>query len=163
MINTKCLFGEYKIIFCPYFSAINFLIVAGINHNNEFVNELVLYFYKSNFLDKYIILINLYEKLSFSINIKFNNNESQIFLESTNTHIGTAYKIKEKDDSKLSREMEDEIFILIKIYLFNLDLKNGIFLTQANADSKNYEKYIKTEKCYLINTEWLDEFKKYYL
>ena len=54
MLNSKCLFGQNKIIFYPYFSAVNFLIVAGINHNNEFVNELVLYFYKSNFLDKYI-------------------------------------------------------------------------------------------------------------
>ena len=59
--------------------------------------------------------------------------------------------------------MEDEIFILIKIYLFNLDLQNCIFLTQAHADSNHHEKYIKTEKCYLINKEWMDEFKKYYL
>ena len=123
----------------------------------------MLYFDNSIFVEKYFkeIQNNGYENTISKL--IFDNNKAPIFLESPNSHIGTAYKIIEKDDFKLSREMEDEIFILIKIYLFNLDLKNGIFLTQANADSKNYEKYIKTEKCYLINTEWLDEFKKYYL
>ena len=44
-----------------------------------------------------------------------------------------------------------------------MDLIKDIFLSQEHADSNHYEKYIKTKKCYLINKEWMSEYKKYYL
>jgi len=51
--------------------------------------------------------------------------------------------------------MEDEIFTLIKIYLFNLDFKNSLTFSVDGAGSQHYAKYTRSENCYLINKEWI--------
>ena len=52
---------------------------------------------------------------------------------------------------------------MIKLYLFNLDLKNNLSLSEEPPNNDAFEKYMETEKCYLINKEWMSEYKKYYL
>ena len=95
--------------------------------------------------------------------LTFENNVANIFQDYSNKPLVTAYKINERDNLKLSREMEENIFILIKIYLFNLDLQKYISLSQEYAETKDFEKYTIPEKCFLISKEWISEYKKYYL
>ena len=160
MIKTKCLFCDNKIIFYPYDSCLNYLIIGNINNINEFNTELVFYYDNSLYLDSHIkeILKNGYAKI-FSY-LLFEKNTAKIYNDFSHTHIGTAYKIEEE---KLSNEMIEEIYIIIKIYLFNLDLQKNFNSSMDHAGSDNYKNYIKADKCYLINKEWMDEYKKYYL
>ena len=162
-IKSKCLYGENKILLHScHPEEKKSLIIVDVNHSNEFISELILSFDNSNFFDEYIkeIQSNGYKKNIAKLN--FNNDEATIFQEETNKGIGKAYKIIGKEELKLYREMEDEIFIIIKIYLFNLDLQNSISLSIEHASSSNYEKYTQREKCYLVNKEWMSEYKNYY-
>ena len=42
-------------------------------------------------------------------------------------------------------------------------MKKNVSNSMDHAGSDNYEKYISNEKCYLINKEWILEYRKYYL
>ena len=164
MIKTKCLLGENKFIFCPSFLNKTDLIVASVISDNKFNSELIFYSESSENLYKYIdeILENGYDNTI--SNLFFENNVAKISLEFSKDSIGKVYQIKdEKKDIKISKEIEDEIFIIIKLYLFNLDLKKNVSNSMDHAGSDNYEKYISNEKCYLINKEWILEYRKYYL
>ena len=138
MIKTKCLFVDNKIIFYPYDSCVNYLIIGNINNNNEFNSELVFYYDNSAYLDSHIkeILKNGYAKI-FSF-LLFEKNTAKIYNDFSHTHIGTAYKI---DKENLSKEMIEEIYIIIKIYLFNLDLKKNINISLDYAGKENYKNY----------------------
>ena len=69
----------------------------------------------------------------------------------------------EKSSLDLSQEIKEEIFIIIKIYLFNLDLQKYVDYSMSHAGYANYSKYTHKGKCYIVNKEWMSEFKKYYL
>ena len=64
----------------------------------------------------------------------------------------------------MSEEKED-LLNMIRIYLYNNDLKNKIRISQnINKESnENIEKYIFKDKCFLINKEYLDSYKNHYL
>jgi len=164
MIKTKCLFIENKIIFYNNESNKNFLIVSNINFNYEFVCDFIFYYNKENYLKTHITEIQKNGLENAILNLNFINNEAYIFNYTFNGVIGKVYKIiREISDSDLSKEIKEEIFILIKIYLFNKDLKINVDISMNKVGAKNYDKYIYKEKCYLINNEWMDEYKKYYL
>ena len=164
MIKSKCLYGEHKIILDSSFpEEKKSLIIINMNDNNEFIAEFILYYNISSLIDE---LINEIKhkgyKQTFS-KLKFKDNEATIFKDNSNNIIGKAYKIIEKEELKLSREMEEEIFNLIRIYLFNLVLKINIDLSNNHVEGKSDSKNIFTEECYLINKDWSSEYKKYYL
>ena len=161
-IKTKCLFGENKIFFYPVFPSINNLIITKINNDNEFIPEIILSYDNSTSFDKHIkeIKTNGYENTI--LNLIFKNNEAKIYLEFSNESIGVVYKINGLN-IKLSEELEEVIYFMIKLYLFNLDLKNNLSLSEEPPKNDAFEKYMETEKCYLINKEWMSEYKKYYL
>ena len=161
-IKTKCLFGENKIFFYPAFPSINNLIISKINDEKDFIPEIILSYDNSTSFDKYIkeIKTNGYENTI--LNLIFKNNEAKINLEFSNESIGIAYKISQLN-IKLSEELEEALYTMIKLFLFNLDLKNSLSLSDENIKNEHYEKFIETEKCYLINNEWMSEYKKYYL
>ena len=164
MIRTKCLMGENKIFFYPSESNVNYLIISGMNSYHEFVSDYI--FHYDNLLNLNYHIKEIQKsglKNNFS-KLNFTNNIAIIFKESSNSYLGKAYKIKEeKSDSELSQEIKDEIFIVIKIYLFNLDLKKYVDYSLSHAGYTNYSKYIQKGKCYIINKEWMSEYKKYYL
>ena len=164
MIKTRWLIGDNKIIFYPNFSCVNNLIVANNDINNDFISELILYYDNSLYLETHIkeILKNGYDNAF--LYLSFQKAKVNIFKECSNEVIGFAYKITEyNSDLIISKEMEEEIKIIIKIYLFNLDLKRNIDISMKYAGEKDYHKFIYNDKCYLINKEWMSEYKKYYL
>ena len=165
MIKTKCLFGDKKIIFYPSLSLVNCLIIANINSKNEFNSELLLYYDNSKDLENHINQIKQIGYGNIFSNLNFINKEVKILLkENSSEHICTVYDLKkDKTNLVLKKEIEEELFNIIKIYLFNLDLKNKISLSMNYAGNDNYNSYIKTEDCYMINKEWMDEYKEYYL
>ena len=160
MIKTKCLFGENKLFFYPNLSKNNSIIISNINANYELITEHILCYNNSIDLIKHIeeVIYNGYENTI--SDLIFETNEALVFLESSKTPIGKAYKIK---DEKISKEIEMEIFNIIKLYLFNLDLKKNLLISMDHSDSDNYENYIKVDKCYLVNKEFILQYRKYYL
>ena len=135
-----------------------------MNFHHEFVADYIFFYDNSLNLTTHIkeIQKNGYDQTFSKLN--FTNNIAIIFEESSDALLGKAYKIKEeKSDSELSQEIKDEIFIIIKIYLFNLDLKKYVDYSTSHAGYTNYSKYIHKGKCYLINKEWMTEYNQYYL
>ena len=57
------------------------------------------------------------------------------------------------EKKELSPLIKEEILTIIKIYLFNYDLKKNILSI----------KNILRNKCYIINKDWISTYKKYYL
>jgi hypothetical protein len=163
MIKIGCLFGENKILFNPTSSTKNFFILSKINSNNEFISEMILYYDNSSYLQNHKREIAK-NKLENTINnLIFKDDKAEIFL-GMKIKIGIAYKIKEENSNKkLSEKIKEEINTIIKIVLFNLDLQNKISDSREGAGSNNYGRYITYEKCCLINKEWMDKYKNYYL
>ena len=169
MIKTKCLFGEKKFILYPNESNVNYLIISSMNYNYDLYNydyvcDFIFFYANSVDLDDHIKQIQKNSLEKTISNLNFINNQANIFKESKNKLLCKAYKIKEeKSDSNLSKEIKEEIFILIKIYLFNKDLEFYIDKSTNNAGKQDYKNYIHQDICYLINKEWMSEYKKYYL
>ena len=132
--------------------------------NHEFCCDFIFYYDNSIDLKKHIKEIQKNGLENTISNLYFTNNIANIFKESTNTSLGKAYKIREEQSDKdLPKEIKEEIFTIIKIYLFNRDLKTNVDISMQKANSDNYEKYIYKDKCYLINREWMSQYQKYYL
>ena len=134
-------------------------IIGYISNNNLFISEYLIEPIIPPEL-KYYLIQNKINDIIKGRNNYIMNVHNKIIGNIYKINIGIAYKIEE---DSLSSEMIEEIYIIIKIYLFNLDLKKIFDSSMAHAGSENYKNYIKTDKCYLINKEWMDEFKKYYL
>ena len=164
MIKTKALFFENKIFFYPFLLKMDNLILANYDNNHEFKSEFIYGFNNSDLLKQYINELKNNPKENKFENIIFHNNEANIFLQSTKEKIGIIYKIIDKKSLlKLSPIIEEEIYNIIKLYLFNLDLYNYLSLSTEQVSTVNYDKYIHVEKCYLINKEWMIQYRNYYL
>ena len=164
MIKTKCLFEENKIIFYPNESNANYLIISSMNIYNEFCCDFIFYYNNSIDLKIHIKEIQKNGLENTISNLNFINNLANLYNDISNKLIGKAYKIREeKSDKDLPKEIKEEIFTIIKIFLFNRDLKMNVDISMKMANSKNYEKYIYKDKCYLINKEWMYQYQKYYL
>ena len=164
MIKASCLIGEKKVFFYPSFINKTDLIIGNVISDNKIIPELILNCENSTKLIDFIdeILEKGYDNTI--SNLIFENNEASIFLEFSNDSIGKAFQIKnENNETKISEEMKKEILNIIKLYLFNLDLKKSISSSLDHSGSDNYEKYINKEKCYLVNKKWIMEYRKYYL
>ena len=81
-----------------------------------------------------------------SINYNKNENELSSSIKEENVN-------HNENQKELPSLIKEEILKIIYIYLFNYDLKNNIMSTDK----------IITNKCYIINKEWISTYKKYYL
>ena len=164
IVKAKCLFENNKIIFYQENQINNILNVARINDNNEFISELILFYKNPGDINKFINEMKKigYDNMISSLLLK--NGENNMIENPSSFPIDIAYKINDEiNGNQLPNDIKEQIFIIIKIYLFNLDLKNNIDLSINNAGRSNSENYSKTFSCQLINKTFLDQFKKYYL
>ena len=175
--NGKYSDSEGKINFEIKDDKISLSFGTGINIHFKFNSNIISYnnlLTESRNKTKIVSKVQHHKSNSVDMPMKFeinlNNNKekpqgkkvSNYFIKSN--FINKDYKAKiDKSSLDLSQEIKEEIFIIIKIYLFILDLKKYIDYSTSHAGYTNYNKYIHKGKCYLINKEWMSEYKKYYL
>jgi len=154
LLEIKCKIKEEKIIISPNFADKFIVFICSKNDANEFIPE-ILYEFKDksslhNFFDE-----NINPKLLLKDKMK------EIYINSQKNLGIIAYKIIELDKNEIpvKEEVNEDIYNLIKIYLYYKDLFNNISLskTEINGNENNLH------KCFLINKEYMDSYKKHYL
>ena len=129
-------------------------IIGHINEDNSFISEYLIE-------NINIININLQDIiLNFGINyfLKELNKKNESGYYNINKTIGYCYELQSNGiDKKLSNHLKEEIKTLIQLFLFNIELKNKVL------ESKNNNSFIISDKCYLLNNQWISKYKEYYL
>ena len=154
LIEIELIPGNNKIIIHSFNPNKNIAIILSQNDKNEFISELIFVFDDSIKLKNYLnkIIEKGFDTILQELN--FTNKKSQI-LDDKKEECGNAYEIIsliKKEEIKI----KEEILNMIQLYLFNKDINNKI------KNDINKEKY---EECkgYLINKEFIDKYKEYYL
>lgn len=129
-------------------------IIGYINKENSFISEYLIEYFNIFNINLQDIIFNL--GINYFIN-KINEKNENGYYNISET-IGYCYELQpNKINKQLSNYLKEEIKILIQLFLFNTELKNKLI------KSKNNNKYIISDKCYLINGQWLSKYKYYYL
>jgi hypothetical protein len=155
MEKIQCLISDNKLIIYPLNINKRNLIINSINNRNEYIPELLLNFNDQSKLNDFIIEIN--EKGYKTAFSKFNLKSNIFDIIIDEKKEGKGYNIKELNNTHLNFLIHKEIKTIINLFLFNYDLKNKIKLSEDN--NKNC---IFKDKCYLINKQWMFEYKKQY-
>ena len=155
LFEVECLIGYNKIIIYSFSPNKNTLIVL----NEEYVTELIFEFVDSIKLENYIkiIITKGFDNIKKELIMK--NNISDL-LDDNKEVVGKAYDIISIIKTK-ELKIKEDILNMIKIYMFNKDFINKIIKSQ-NKQNKN-EINIFSDKCYLINREYMEKYKEYYL
>ena len=129
-------------------------IIGHINEDNSFISE-----YLIEFLN--IFNINCQDIIkNFGINyfLKEINKKNESGYYNINKTVGYCYQLQSNEiNKKLSNHLKEEIKTLIQLFLFNIELKNKVI------KSKNNNSFIISDKCYLLNNQWISKYKDYYL
>ena len=151
---VDCLFGDNKILLIINNKSQYVIEVCSIKNNNTIDIEMFLDYDNSDDPENEIKkLINLgFDKYiknnTFSQNLK--DNISPIFDEKQMI-LGYAYKYNKKISDYSNYQTNYNLKILINLYICNEQLK--IFIESGNEDPHKY---------YLINKNWLQDYKSYY-
>ena len=168
--NADYLISDNKLIL-KYYENDNILIIIDIKiDNNEFIPQLLLNFDDSEKMNTFIEEVKKLgiNKIISELNLTENKTKSYSKIGYAKTCVGTAYQLKNLNNNNfpLSSSHIEKIKTLIKIYLFNKDLKAKILSSRRDAKLKGNENYRSIElnnKYYLINKEWMNKYKQNYL
>ena len=155
MIEADCLIGYDKIIIYSFSPYKNILIVL----NEEYLTEFVFVFIDSIKLENYtnIIISKGFDNIQKELLMKDNISD---LLDDQKKIVGKAYDIISINKFK-EIKIKENVLNLIKIYMFNKDFisKTILSLNKQNKSKMN----IFNDECYLINREYLEKYKDYYL
>ena len=153
---TNCLFGDNKILLIIYNKYQYMVEICSIKNNNKYEIEMFLDYENSDDSEnekEIIKLINIgYD--NYIMNNTFSqtskNNISPIFNEQKMI-LGYAYKYDKNITDYSNYQTNYNLKILVMLYIYYEQLK--IFIQSGNIDP---------QKLYLINKNWLQEYKSFY-
>ena len=126
-----------------------YYLLEGNFDNNDNFNKLLLTFKKKIFFNNYNELNLEFEKYIKNDSLKENNNKET-----------TIKKDEVINDSKSPEEInENNIKILIRYYAFKIELRKEIKKSSNNNENSKIEDLFY----FLVNREWINELKNYYL
>ena len=157
LIEVECLVGNNKLIIHSFLPDKKIAIVLSKNDKERYKFELIFVFDDEIKLENYLKIIK--EKGFDNVFIELHMNDKKCdILDEKNEKYGKAFEISFEENIVI--DVKEDIFNMIKIYLFNKDFTNKIVLSQKK-DIINAN--IFSEKCFLINREYIEKYKEYYL
>lgn len=163
IIETGCSVGNKKVIIWPNIPDKFWAFTLNFNDKEELVSEALFEFEDSTNLENYLKILKTskYEEIQSLIN--FNENERKISDDKRKLYCNV-YEIKKiNEEVKKEPKIKDDILNIIRIYLYNKDLINRIGLSKTEINGEKNKEYIFEDKCFLIDKNHFEEYKKYFL
>ena len=172
---SKYIMGDGKILIAFSYDDYNYYEIGSIDKSNDFIIEYLLkdrnHYYQEKIIS-YFKFINGIKKFMEAIFHNTNNNEILF----NGSSIGYYYKFKENEE-KFPKEKypmdnifneedeytEDILFFLLSLFLSEMKIKKKITNSENQSKSNNstncYKKLNTKQKCYLINSNYLNKIK----
>ena len=160
LIEFGFIIGDYKIIMYSFIQNKNILMILSKANNKEYITELIIVLNDSIELENFVKTIKEKGFDNFKKELLMIDNKCDI-LNDKKEIIGKAYDImliNQKNELKI----KEQILNMIKIYMFNKEFINNIILSKKKDIQNKNEINIFSDKCYLINRDYIEKYKEYY-